>query len=467
MSTPAIFETKPRRRWLSPRFSLQVLFLMVTAAAIGSAYWWRLPVTVTTEVTKGKRIFRETFTYHRDLKGNLIKHGVHRATITGGLDLEEYYQEGVLHGPFRNSYSHGGSTTGQFYLGEKDGTWKYEMVKTDYPLEIIRMEESWSRGKREGFFQRWDHTGKLCLSFEFKNDRLVASMNSPSGTLLVKRVVDGTLKDQALEHSLFHRVDFDYPDTPLREVIEDLHERFQIPLAPRWRRKTVALNPPPEPGVAQQPEMHEIPFSEDLILLESNDPKAAPQLVDMRSRSLPKPAPPPPVVKEIHLAPVRVDVRGVPLLAGYDEVLSPLGLVVDYRCGLLCIVDAEGAAAWRDATGVNDLHPAKDSSLANRLDAPAQVTCLEPLREVLRNLAKDQDIAVELRLSRDLNEVPGDELVRLIWSAVMIRNDLTTSPKKPVPLTLRQLLGLILDQANLHCHEENGVLIIEPPLMGK
>lgn len=160
MSTPAIFETKPRRRWFSPRFSLQVLFLFVTAAAIGSAYWWRWPVTVTTEVTKGKRIFRETFTYHRDLKGNLIKHGVHRATITGGLDLEEYYQEGVLHGPFRSSYSHSGSTTGQFYLGEKDGTWKYEMVKTDYPLEIIRMEESWSRGKREGFFQRWDHTGK-------------------------------------------------------------------------------------------------------------------------------------------------------------------------------------------------------------------------------------------------------------------------------------------------------------------
>ena len=46
----------------------------------------------------------------------------------------------------------------------------------------------------------------------------------------------------------------------------------------------------------------------------------------------------------------------------------------------------------------------------------------------------------------------------------MIRNDPSTAPKNPLPITLRQLLGLILDQANLHCHEENGVLIIEPPL---
>src|SRR6188768_2907257 len=105
MTTPAIPETKPRRRWPSPRFSLQMLFLMVTVAAIGSWYWWRWPVTVTTETAKGSRVFRETFTYHRDLWGNLIKHGVHRATSTGGLDLQEYYREGVLHGPFRSSHS--------------------------------------------------------------------------------------------------------------------------------------------------------------------------------------------------------------------------------------------------------------------------------------------------------------------------------------------------------------------------
>ena len=38
-----------------------------------------------------------------------------------------------------------------------------------------------------------------------------------------------------------------------------------------------------------------------------------------------------------------------------------------------------------------------------------------------------------------------------------------TAPKEPLPNTLRQLLGLILEKANLHCHEENGVLVIEPP----
>ncbi|MBC7852757.1 MAG: hypothetical protein IAF94_04910 [Pirellulaceae bacterium] len=34
---------------------------------------------------------------------------------------------------------------------------------------------------------------------------------------------------------------------------------------------------------------------------------------------------------------------------------------------------------------------------------------------------------------------------------------------EPIPISLRQLLGLNLDKAELHCHEVNGVLIIEPP----
>jgi len=45
-----------------------------------------------------------------------------------------------------------------------------------------------------------------------------------------------------------------------------------------------------------------------------------------------------------------------------------------------------------------------------------------------------------------------------------IRGDPRFAPKEPLPITLRQLLGLILEKAELHCREENGVLIIEPPL---
>ena len=53
MTTPAIADKKPRRRWFSPRFSLKMLMLAVTAAAIGSAVWWRWPVTI-------KRVIRQS-----------------------------------------------------------------------------------------------------------------------------------------------------------------------------------------------------------------------------------------------------------------------------------------------------------------------------------------------------------------------------------------------------------------------
>ena len=54
-------------------------------------------------------------------------------------------------------------------------------------------------------------------------------------------------------------------------------------------------------------------------------------------------------------------------------------------------------------------------------------------------------------------------MVSLFREVTMLRHDPSTAPRTPLPITLRQLLGLLLDQANLHCHEENGVLIIEPP----
>ena len=479
MTTPAPADTKLRRRWLSPRFSLKMLMLVVTAAAVGAAFWWRWPVTQTTEKKRGSSVTTETFTYHRGLRGDLIKHGVHRIVRDDNVETEAYYREGLLHGPYRR----GGWVTGEYFLGEKHGTWRYER-RNPSTEQMSRSEEHWNRGKRDGVFQCWDAEGKLRFGLEFKNDRLIAAQNSPSGSLLVRRIADGSLGNPALarhradgsarhftpQNVLFADVDLDYDGTPLGEMIEDLQERFAIPLAARWKRKTVVLRPPPAPAEPPQPAMHEIPFSDEWILVEPDDPKGAPQLVDMRPRSLAPPAaavPPPPIIMETHRVPVTVNEKQTMLLVGFDVFLSPLGLALDYRHGVLCIVDAEGAGDWKDTTGVMDLHPAKETPLSEQLDAPAKVTYLEPLRDVLRNLATTQEISVEFRPANDptsgLGSIPEEEMVNLIREALMIRNEPSSKSTRPIPITLRQLLGLLLDQANLHCHEEKGVLIIEPP----
>lgn len=492
MTTPATADMKPRRRGFSPRFSLKMLMLAVTAAAVAAAFWWRWPVTQTTENKQGSRVTMETFTYHRGLRGNLIKHGVHRTMIDGEVDLEEYYREGVLHGPYRRS----GIIIGEYYLGKQHGTWEFlprpdevrDLTPTTYddPFggpprirvkpkdlpahEAYRVEEHWNRGKRDGLFQWWDHTGKLCFSHEFKNDRLVNPQHNPMESLLLKRIANGSLKDQKLQHTLLQRCDVNYVETPLQEVLEDCHDRFGLRMAARWRRKTVVLMPPEPPHEPPLPTMHEIPFSDDWILLTPDNPLAAPQLVDMRPRSLARPdplAPLPPVVKNIFEAPISLNVSNGPLYAGFDAMLSPIGLVLDYRYGVLCIVDAANAESWRDMTGVMELRPSPATLLATRLDCPPKPTCLAPLRDVLRNLAADQEMPVEFRPADDpaaiLDSIPQDEMVGLFREVITLRNSPMDNPKEPLPITLRQLLGLILDQANLRCHEENGVLIIEPP----
>lgn len=479
MTTQSTADKKSRRRWFSPRFSLRMLMLLVTAAAVGSAFWWRWPVTQTTDRARGIQVLRETFTYHRGLRGELIKHGVHRETVAGEVILEEYYREGVLHGPYRKS-SYGEVITGEYYAGKQHGTWEFlprpdevrDRTVTQYekPFGVYRVEEHWNLGKRDGLFQWWDHTGKLCFSHEFKNDKLMTPQNNPTGNLLLKRIADGTLNDQELEHILLQRCDMEYHELPLKEVIEDCKERFALRLAMRSRRRTVVLTPSPMPlDDPPLPAMHEIPFSDEWTLLEPDNVREAPQLVDMRPRALARPAPPsplPPVVKNIYEAPVSVSLSNVPLLAGFDAILSPLGLVLDYRYGVLCVVDASDAESWRDLTGVMDLHPPANTDLSGRLDAPAKLTTFTQLAGVLKNLSRDQQIPVEFRMEQiaasasatnPLAEWPGLPADVVRFSGQFVQ------PKVRRPITLRQLLGLLLDQAHLHCHEENGVLIIEPP----
>jgi hypothetical protein len=362
-AVPTTASVRPRR-WFSPRFSLKMLMLAVTAAAVGSAVWWRWPVTIQ-KVIRQSPLIEETRTYHRGLWGNLIEHGVYRRTVDGKIEREMHFHEGEA------------------------GACEYR-------------------------------TGNTVLAYEFKNRKLIAAPHAPRGSLLVQRMADD--RSNKSVWALSGDVDLDYPETPLKEVIDDLHERFGLCLAMRIKRK------------------------------------------------------------DIYEAPITVNVTQWPLRMGFDAVLSQKSLVLDYRYGTLCIVDAEGAANWQDPTGAAELQPPPETPLAERLDAPAKPTRIElqstprpkpssrpihelPLSSVLRNLGAQQDVSVNLLLTNeDWEELEArdDGMLGLPSDAIAIRGNVDPRPKEPLPITLRQLLGLILEKAELHCHEKNGVLIIEP-----
>ncbi len=380
-----------------------------------SAVWWRWPVTRTTVVQTPQGPLKEISTYRRGLRGELIKHGLHSKHLGDEVIVEEHYYEGVLHGPYRQR-----ELTGAYSMGKKHGTWECALPSETPPEGRVeyRMVEHWDRGLQDGLFQWWDREGKLCFSHAFQRGILVTPVDNPSGSLLLARISEGKLSDSKLQDKLLQPVNLEYRQTPLNVVWPDCVLRHRLLIAFRSRTSANGW----------------LKFQE-------------------RGRT------------------VNVNAIGIPLYAGLEAILRPQSLLLDYRYGVLCVVDADDASTWRDRTGVMDLHPPLGTELEKRLDAPAKVTWREPLPVAIRNIGADQQISVDLRIQpRILAPEKRDSLFddpttgwpalpREVWRS-RVGND--TVPLEPLPLTLRQVLGLLLDQAKLHCHEENGVLIIEP-----
>jgi hypothetical protein len=439
MTTQTIADGKVRQRGFALRFSLRMLMLMMTVLAIGSGVWWRWPIQRTQQTKMNHRIpgvgspiyGTETVTYHRGWNGVLIQHGRRTLIYDGKLYEDEILQEGIKHGPAR--YPHGlgyipethlpadlRSATGEFFHGKKHGTWEFipPEWQTAAPGKRYRSIETWNRGQRHGVFEWFDEAGKSCYRHEFRNDLLVDPENNPTRNLLLKRIAAGQFQDLAPMQKIIQGTMAAYSNTKLNEATDDLKECHGLTMAFRYKKR----------------------------------------IVEHQGHSV-----------VIYHVPVSIQEINAPLYTAFDKILRPLDLVVDYRFGVLVVVDAEGAADWRDATGVLDLHPSPGSPLESRLDAPAKATMWMQLAGVLQNLSRDQQIPVEFRLEQiAASAAPSNPLTK--WPGLPMEalcfDDATRPPKEPLPITLRQLLGLILDQANLHCHEEKGVLIIESPPRG-
>lgn len=460
-------EKQKPRRWLTPRFSLRTLFVVVTTATVGAGVWWRWPVTkVTTKESEGGYTLQETYTYHRGFRSELIKHGVHRQTVNGEVELEEHYREGVLHGPYRQSEPGAiDRITGEYLAGKKHGVWNYSprsfpmIVKGGYienplsiawPSKTYRAQEHWSRGRREGLFQWWDEAENPCFRYTFKDDRLIVPAGNHS-SLILRRIADGQLTDTRIQQALVQRCELVYYYLPLHTVLDRLAEKHGLRFAFRSRRIAV-----PPTLLSENARSYHLGQRHDDSDYAQRWLKAVPSL---QSKLL------------LCDAPIRVDMRNGPLHAEIEAILSPLGLALDYRNGILCIVDAGSPYDWEAATGTPQLHPPAGSPLALKLNESAKPFMACTLRRALGNMSDVQGIPVKITFShadlaaREFLDAWFDlsAASHLATDKQAVEANVLNQPSESESLTLRQVLSLLLDQANLHCHEEGGVLIIESP----
>jgi hypothetical protein len=146
--------------------------------------------------------------------------------------------------------------------------------------------------------------------------------------------------------------------------------------------------------------------------------------------------------------PIDADWQGLELWCALAIIGSENDLGFAYRYGLLWITTAEDAKDWHDPTGVSDIVPPKDSSLAKAWSEPVSFDAIEkPLADVLAQIVERLDIRMDTSQIAAGSNGKQEFLVT----------------KSLRGLEFRHVLGMLLYQTRCRCKLEGETLVILPP----
>src|SRR5262245_28262712 len=180
-------------RYLRQQFSLASLFLLTSASAFGTWYWYQRPYSVEEKVRSIDPVcltvspaelaaynqrppqFREVQYVRRVGHGKTVKHGPYRAyNLQGNLLRTGSYSNGREHGDFVR-YAPGG---------------------------IKISQQTYIRGELEGAALWWDTKGKLFDSMMYRNGKRHGPRAGWSGSLYCEENYDGGLLHGPFKHSI-------------------------------------------------------------------------------------------------------------------------------------------------------------------------------------------------------------------------------------------------------------------------
>jgi hypothetical protein len=376
LASPARTAPSLARNWLRPRFSLAALFGLLTVCSLGAWYWYQVPFVVerarhvqyvdengrgSAQVSKGREVeyVRRVWGGDQDTirhgawtlfdgRGKVHSEGHYRNGakhgqfvnyyVSGAKQQEENYEYGQLHGPTRRWNEAGNLISevhysrdrrdGKFFQAHRDGTPSIEgAYHEDVPngqwvwrpafganddAQYRTLTGAWSHGVPDGVWTLQDPDGMDVLTMRFADRRLVEAEPGEVDSNLAALLARGEI-EPPLMLTLFRGADCSFRDRRLIRVVELLRLKYdsQINLAGAVAGKRA------------------------------------------KGSSLP-----------LADAPVTYERNRVPLIVALGEIGRPLGLVGDYRYGVLWITTPEQAED-ADPTGVEAIAPPPGSRLAS------------------------------------------------------------------------------------------------------
>jgi hypothetical protein len=465
-------------RLIRLQFSLASLFLLTTAAASGTWYWYQRPYPVERWVGSLYPIctygltqplpnnYREVQYYRRVRGDEPIEHGRYLGyDAQGNLLRTGYYRNGNAHGDFvdysatgrklRQSTLVNGQTQGVCHEWDlagnlvetanyRDGQLHGTLRRCDSAGKLER-EETYDHSVHHGPF---DHrlAGKLCVQGAFEHDL-------PSGqwTWFPYGNDTATIRGQWREGRAEGRWEWTGPEGRpyLTAEFDDGRLVRTEPnlLHPRVIQEAINHTSVYFPGSLSllfRPKKHgQTPMTLDALAHGVQDLLEGPYIearINLQAVGVPG--------EEVAPA----DLLDESLLVAFAKILKSYGLGYDVRHGTLIVDRAESIAAWQDRTGVADLTLPAGSELYRQWNSQTELDVVElPFHDVVTYLSDRHSVSIDVSLLpiAGIGSIPIT--IRETPITIQVRG-----------LRLREVFAQVLERAHCKVSLRSETLVIEP-----